>query len=241
MDHLHAELHGQAIEGLVFDELADLLGVAAGDFLVVQVPLGKVDQALLRPVRDQPGIGAVLQDGGGAGLAPAGRHAADVHVPPIERPLGGMLVGRAGVRVPNLHRRVQIEHPSIVTPLDDLAAVDVPGQIDQEIAGRHVFPQFGAQILRRDLPPDETDALADPRLQRVRTVLEIHDRDVLKRDAEVFQEDRQRTLGHGPVAQEQNAFVEVDHAILPMSQPSSSPIPPTLLQLLPNTRSVSRS
>ena len=165
MDHLHAELHGQAIEGLVLDELADLLGVAADDLLVVQQPVGKVDQSLLRPVRDQPGIGAVLQDGGGAGLAPAGGHAADVHVPPIEGPLGGVLVERTGVRVPNLHRRVQIEHPLIVTPLDDLAAVDVPGQIDQEIAGRHVFTQFGSQVLRRDLPPDEADALADPGLQ----------------------------------------------------------------------------
>ena len=98
-----------------------------------------------------------------------------------------------------------------MTPLEDLAAVDVPGQVDQQIAGRHVLGQFRAQILRRDPPPDEADALAGPGLQRLRAVLEIQDRDVLQRDAEVFEEDRQRALGHGPVAQEQNALGKVDH------------------------------
>ena len=135
----------------------------------------------------RPGIGAVFEDGGGAGLAPAGRHAADVHVPPIERPLGGMLLGGAGVRVPNFHRRVQIEHAAIVAPLEDLAAVDVPGQVDQQIARRDVLRQLRAEILRRDPLPDEADALGGPGLQRLRAVLEIQDRDVLQRDAEVLQ------------------------------------------------------
>ena len=50
----------------------------------------------------RPGIGAVFEDGGGARLAPAGRHAADVHVPPIERPLGGMLLASRRCRDPRL-------------------------------------------------------------------------------------------------------------------------------------------
>ena len=96
----------------------------------------------------RPGIGAVFEDGGGPRLAPAGRHAADVHVPPIERPLGGMLVRGAGVRVPDLDRRVEVEHAAIVAPLEDLAAVDVPGQVDQQVAGREVL----GQLRRRGSP-----------------------------------------------------------------------------------------
>ena len=88
---------------------------------------------------DQARIGAVLEHGRGAGLGPAGGHPADVHVPPIERPLGGMLVVAAGVRVPHFDRRVDVQHAVVVAPLEDLAAVDVPGQVDQQIARREVL------------------------------------------------------------------------------------------------------
>ena len=144
VDHLDAEFHRQPVEGPAVGQLADFLGFGALDLPVRQQPLGDVQEALLRPVRDQPGIGPVLDDGGGAGPLPAGGHAADVHVPPVERPLGGVFVRRAGVGVPDLDRRVDVEHAAVVAPLEDFAAVDVPGEVHQQVARRR-----GARPTRR--------------------------------------------------------------------------------------------
>ena len=46
MDHLDAQFHRQAVERAVGDELGDFLGIAAGDFFVVQQAAADVDQAL---------------------------------------------------------------------------------------------------------------------------------------------------------------------------------------------------
>ena len=113
-----------------------------------------------------PGLAPCSMTAVGPGSLPAGGHAADVHVPPVERPLGGVLVRRAGVGVPDLHRRVDVEHPAVVAPLEDFAAVDVPGKVDQQVARREVLRQLRAEILRRDPPLEEADPLGGPRLQR---------------------------------------------------------------------------
>ena len=74
-----------------FDQLAEFFGFAAGDLLVVEHLLGDVEKTLLDPMRDQTGVGAMLDHRRRTRLAPAGRHVADVHVPPVKRALGGVL------------------------------------------------------------------------------------------------------------------------------------------------------
>ena len=219
MDHLHAELHRQTVEGALLDQVGDFLGVGAADLSVREQLLRDVDQPLLGPMRNQARIGAVFDNRRRPRLAPAGRHAADVHVPPIERPLGRMLLLRAGVGIPDFHRGVDVEHASIVTPLQDFAAVDVPGQVDQQVARREVLGQLRAEVLRRDPPTDEADPLRGPGPQSLGAVLKIQDGDVLQRDAEMPDEDRQRALRHGAITQEQNPFPELDHVTLHESDP----------------------
>ena len=67
-------------------------------------------------------------------------------------------------------------------------------------------PRFSGVIRRRT----KRTPWAVQGCSSLRAVLEIQDRDVLQRDAEVLDEDRQRALGHRPVAQHQIAS-EVDH------------------------------
>ena len=78
----------------------------------------------------------------GAGFGPSGGHPPDVHVPPIERSRGGMLVIAAVVGIPDLDRGVHVQNAAVVAPLEDFAAVDVPGQVDDQVAGRDVLFQF---------------------------------------------------------------------------------------------------
>ena len=82
----------------------------------------------------RPGFAPCSMTAVGPGSRPAGRQPADVHVPPVERSLGGMLAVGVAVRVPDLDRRVDVEHAVVVAPLQQLAAVDVPGQVDEQVA-----------------------------------------------------------------------------------------------------------
>ena len=45
-----------------------------------------------------------------------------------------------------------------MAPLHELAAVDVPGQIDQQVAGREILAEERAHVLFRDTVPDKRDA-----------------------------------------------------------------------------------
>ena len=117
----------------------DLLRLGAGELPVRQGPLGDVEQRLLGEMADETRVGAVLEHRRRPGLLPRRDHPPQVHVPPVERPLGGVLVARPGVRIPQLHRRVDVQHAAVVAPLHDLAAVDVPRQVDQEVAGREML------------------------------------------------------------------------------------------------------
>ena len=117
-----------------------------------------------------------------------------------------MLVG-----IPELDRRVEIEHAVVVAPLHDLAAVDVPCKVDEQVARGEVLAEQVAEILRRHLVADERDTLLDPRPQRRLVGLEVEDRDAAWIDLDVVEEHRQRAAGDGTEADEENAFVEDEH------------------------------
>ena len=111
----------------------------------------------------RPGIGAMLEHGGRPRLVPRGDHAPQVHVPPVERSLGRMLLLGPGVRIPELDRRVDVEHAAVVAPLQDLAAVDVPGQVDEQVAGRQVLRPAAAEVVLGHAVLDERHTALDPR------------------------------------------------------------------------------
>ena len=182
-------------------------------FLSVRSALGDVEQPLLGEVGDQARIGPVLEHRGRPRLVPAGDHSPHVHVPPVERPLGRVLLLRPGVRVPDLDRRVDVEHAVVVAPLDDLAAVDVPGQVDQQVARRHVLGQQRAHILGRNTILDQRHSLLDPRPERGLVGVEFEDRDLARMDLKVLEQNRNRAARYGAETDKQDTLAEREHPL----------------------------
>ena len=159
----------------------------------------------------RPGLAPCSRTAVGPGSFHAAEEAADVHVPPVERLLGGLLVLAVGIGVPDLDGRVDVEHSPLAAPLEQLAAVDVPGQVDQQVARRKVLAQQRAEIVGPHAVADEGDSLLDPGRKRLGLVLEVHHRDVLRRDLHVLEEDRQRALRDRPKTQEEDFVLKRRH------------------------------
>ena len=211
VDHLHTQLMGEVVEGPALRVLGDPLRLLAGKLLLLEACGGDVEQRVLREVADESWVGTVLEDGRRAGRSPAGDLLPEIHVPPVEREVRGVGALRMLVGVPEFDRRVEIEHAVVVAPLHDLAAVDVPGEVDEQVAGGEVLAEQVAEVVWRHLVADERDALLDPRPQRRLVGLEVEDRDAAWVDLDVVEEHRQRAAGDGTEADEENAFVEDEH------------------------------
>ena len=211
MDDLHAERARQVVELLRADQLLEILRGAPLDLAVRDQALADVDQALLHEVRDEPGVGAMLDNRGRTRLTPAGDHAPQVHVAPVERLLRRMLVRAGRVGIPQLGRRVDVLHAVVVAPLEDLAGVDVPRQVDDEVAAAGVLREETTHVLARHAVAHEAHAFRRPARELRGTILEIHDRDVTGRHLEVLEKDRERALRDRAVTDEQDALVEFDH------------------------------
>jgi hypothetical protein len=100
-----------------------------------------------------------------------------------------------------------------MAPPHDVAAVDVPGEVDEEVARREVVPEQVGEVAGLDLRADEVHALRDPRPQGVLVGLEFQDRDVTRIDAHVLEEDGERAAGDEPEADEDDPAVEGDHGL----------------------------
>ena len=160
---------------------------------------------------DQAGVGSVFDHRRWPGLAPLGDHPPQIHVAPVEGPLGGVLVVGSGVGIPELHRRVHIEDAPVVAPLHDFAAIDIPRQVDQQVSGREVLSQQAPHVLRRHAVLDEGHALLDPGLQSGVVWLKVHDGDPLGIDTEVFDQNGQRTTRHRSKTDEQDSIRKCNH------------------------------
>ena len=53
----------------------------------------------------------------------------------VQTALAGILLLGIGIGVPPLDGRVEVANAGVVAPLENLAGVNIPGQIDKEIAG----------------------------------------------------------------------------------------------------------
>jgi hypothetical protein len=95
-----------------------------------------------------------------------------------------------------------------MTPLQDFAGVNVPSQVNQEVAGTELPTQQRAHIFPRDPLVRELHAALDPRRQRCLAILEIQDRDVLGRRVEMSDQNGQGALRDRAVADKQNFIFE---------------------------------
>ena len=206
VNHLDAELVGQVIELLGRGMVRNLFSSGAVEFPIRQRVPGDVQERVFGEMADEPGVGSVLEHRGRARLGPAGHHPPEVHVPPIEGPLGRRFVGCTGVRIPQLHGRVDVENAPVVTPLNDFDAVDVPRQIDEQVAGRNILAEQRAHVLRRDSILNERHALLDPGLEDRVIGIEVHDGDALRIHLDVPQQDGQRAPCHSPKTDEQDSM-----------------------------------
>ena len=97
-----------------------------------------------------------------------------------------MRVELAIVWIPNLHRRVQVHDTAVVAQPQDLAAVDVPRQVDQNVARAKILGDHASHVLGRDLLSDESHTLRRPLFQQAGLVLEVHHGNVRERHVQMF-------------------------------------------------------
>ena len=213
VDHLDAELMGQVVELLGGDEVLERLGLPALDPLLGQGGSRDVEETLLGEVGNEAGVGPVLDHGGRALLLPFAVHLAHVHVAPVEGALSRVLLA-PGIGVPDLDGGVDVEDAVVMAPLQDLAGIDVPGQVDQDIAGREVLAEHRVHVLLRDLVADVADALGGPLAEFLLLCLEIDHGDVLRGHLDVLKEDGERAFGDGAVADKEDLVAEIDHDAL---------------------------
>src|SRR5208283_2123885 len=211
MDDLHSDLLRQNVEPAVYDKLRDLLGLPALEFFVGEQTLADVDQTLLGEMRDEAGVGAMFNHGRRALDLPLREQAAQVHLAPVEGLGGWFVVRQALVGIPQLGGRVDVADAAVVAPLENLKRIDVPGEVDNDVARGNVLAQQRTQVLAGDAVLDEIHALRRPLPELLGPVLEIHDRDVLGRHFDVLEDDWERALGHGAIAHEEDIIGEFDH------------------------------
>ena len=162
-------------------------------------------------MRDEAGVCAMFQHRRRAGLRPFANHLPKVHVPPVKRHLLRRSALRVFIRIPQLDRRVDVKHAFVVAPLQKFAAVNVPREVNQHIAGGKIFAQQRAHVLARHAPALELHAALEPRRQDAAPVLEVHDGDVFGRGLDVLDQDRQGALRDGAVADEQDFVFKLQH------------------------------
>ena len=137
-------------------------------------------------------------------------HPAHVHVPPVERLLRRVLFGPAAY---GSHSSVDVLMYS--TPWSwhhcriSQASMFQARSIRRSPAPTY-FAEQRAHVFLGHAVAHEAHALRGPLLQLGRAVLEIHHRDVLRRHLEVLEENRQRALGNGAVADEEDFVFECE-------------------------------
>ena len=144
-------------------------------------------------------------------------------MPHVERSLGGSERLGSLVRVPQFDRGVDVHHPAGATPFQQFDAVDVPRQVDQQIARLQMAFQFGLEILLRDPQFFEADPLllVGGCSLRVETD-KVHHGVVLRGDAEILQQQRQCALRDAAESNHHHPTVVIQ---LPHGHPAYFPAP----------------
>ena len=205
VDHLGAAVHRQHRVVLVGERLLE--GRNVGGKATGQHGRGDLGEGLLGEVADEAGVGAVLEHGGSTlVVAPPGDHATDVHVPHVQRAVQRMRRGQILVGVPQLNAGVEIANAVIATPLQDRGVVDVPGKVEQQVAISDPGRKELVEVVGGDLVLLIGHARRD-RIGDAGTVVDhVDDRDALRIDLQIADQQWHRALGTGTTAQHQNAL-----------------------------------
>jgi hypothetical protein len=115
------------------------------------------------------------------------------------------------VRIPEFNRCIDVKHAMVVTPLNNLGAIDVPGQVDKQVPRGKVATQQQTQVIRPDSILHKRHALPEPWFERGVALLKVHDGDAVRRYLDVLHEDWQRTARYSAKTHEQDPLVEVEH------------------------------
>src|SRR5262249_23119868 len=104
----------------------------------------------------------------------------------------------------HFHRRIDVQNVVPAAEFQEHATIDVPGQIDDQIARAHVPREFGGIVLGRDPLANQPYALRQERRQCLSAIDAIEDRDALGSNVDVAQEQRQCALRYASVTKHQN-------------------------------------
>ena len=208
MDDLNAQFMGEVIEALVARMRGDALGRLAREFLFLKAAGGDIKQRLFGEVADQTRVGTVFKNGGRSRFRPSRLHAAQVHMPPVEGQFCGMRSLGVLVGVPEFDRGVHVQNAVIMAPGDDLAAIDVPGQVDQEIPLGEMLAENSGKILGRDPDVLEMDSLRSPWLESLLVGVEVEDRDFVQRHLDMLQKDGKSASGNSAEAEKYDTVTE---------------------------------
>ena len=159
---------------------------------------------MFREVGDQARIGAVIDHRRRSFVvAPLSIIFRMFHVPVVERVLGRVVALRILVRIPHLDGGVDVEHLMVAAPLEHGVAFDIPGEVDDQVAGADVFRQQLPVIFFRHAVKNIIDAalqgVFDPRA----VIDEIHDRDIFRGHVDEFQHQRHGALGYRTAADDE--------------------------------------
>jgi hypothetical protein len=115
----------------------------------------------------------------------------------------GFLVGACGeylaVGIPGLYGRVYVQHIVIVTPLDNLATVNIPGKIDQQTSRRKIFREDPVKVFMRNFPLEKTKSPGSPGFEILCFVFKIDDGDIFIGYDNMPQKDRERAFRNGTI------------------------------------------
>ncbi len=201
--HPCAGEHRQRVVRLIGQRTLERIDV--GSDAIAQHASGDLGECLFGEVADQAGVGAVLEHGSRAAVvAPPGDHPAQIHVPGVQRAVERRRRGQVVVRVPHLDTRVEVPHAVVAAPLQDGRIVDVPCQIEQQIARPDPGREERVDVVRRDLILLVVDAEGDRIGHPGAVVDHVDDRDSLRVDRQIADQQRHRALGNRATAEHQH-------------------------------------
>ena len=130
--------------------LLDAFAMLAYDLGLVECSPRNGFKGVLDEVRHETGVRTVLEYGGWPGPIPRGHPPSKSHMPNVETAFAWILTRSVGIGLPELDAGIEIPNSIVVAPLDDFDAVDVPGEVHQDVVRTQMGTQDVAKISRFD-------------------------------------------------------------------------------------------
>ncbi len=205
VDNFYPGGHRQLCKPVIPDQHLHFPGV--GCDIIFDHPVRDIKKSLPGEVRDESRVCTVINHSGGR-VIKVFCQLVKLHLAIVQ----GLFV-RAGreyfcIGIPGFHRSVHVHDVIVMTPPNNLAAVNIPCKIDQQPSRRQVFGEDRCEIIKRDLPLEKAETHRSPRFQILGLILEIKNSDIFKRYGYMPEQDGERALGHRTISDNQNFISE---------------------------------